>query len=242
MAIIFVRRRRKLTRGNCIFLGVLTVAITVMLTFAAVSAYLNGEINIAGPIVMPLISIPWPIYFFSKGKSLKEAEEKKRTEFLAKKAAEAEKKKQAQTVAQASAQRQLTSEQQKQEQMLAQKETQVLNAYLHSTQMLSKVPIVILSPAGEYTATDDFVISWFEGKVCCAPAAHAKGLLLGKFEFRNKIWRYTNLAPAYVKTELGSRPPMEHMEARNVIPFPMELLYHTSPQINAITTIRAGWK
>ena len=240
MAIIFLRRRRKLTRTDCIILGVVTVFITVMLTYAAVSEYLKGTINVAGPIVMPLVSIPWPIYFFSKGKSLKEAEEKKRAEFLAKKAAEAEKKKQAQTVAQASAQRQLTSEQQKQEQM--QKETQVLNAYLQSTQMLSKVPIVILSPAGEYTATDDFVISWFEGKVCCAPAAHAKGLLLGKFEFRNKIWRYTNLAPAYVKTELGSRPPMERMEARNVIPFPMELLYHTSPQINAITTIRAGWK
>ena len=239
MATIYVRKRRKLTRTDCIFLGVVTVFIAAMLTFAAVSAFLKGEINIAGPIVMPLISISWPIFFFSKANSLREAEDKKHAEFLAKKAAEAEKQKKEQQAK--LAQQKLSPEQQK-ERLCAQKDAQVLIAYLQATRTLSKVPIVVSSPAGEYTATEDFVISWFEGKVCCSPAEQAQGLLLGKFVFRDKIWHYTNMAPANVKTELGSRPPMAPGETRNIVPMPIELLYHTADNINGITAISAGWK
>ena len=232
MAIIFLRRRRKLTRTDCIILGVVTVFITVMLTYAAVSEYLKGTINVAGPIVMPLVSIPWPIFFFSKAKSLRKAEEKKRADHLAQNniTAEAIVHKQAQ-------QPKLTPE----EQQRIQKEARLRAAYLQSTRTLTKVPIVIRSPAGEYTATDDFVICWHEEKVCCFPTNEHLGLLLGKFEFQNRLWRFTNLAPADVKTELGSMPPMASGESHNVIPFPCELLYHTGSRINAITSISAGW-
>ena len=234
MAVMFVRKRRKPTRTDCIFLGVVTVFIAAMLTFTAIHTYLKGEINIAGPIVMPLISIPWPIYFFSQGKALKE-EERKRIKSLANNVVQEQIKK---TVSQQN----LTPEQRKQAALIASKDAQILRAYLQATQTLTKVPIVVSSPAGAYTATEDFVISWFEGKVCCSPAAQAQGMLLGKFEFRDKIWRYTNLAGAEVKTELGSRPPMAPGQSCNVVPMPIELLYHTADNINGITAISAGWK
>lgn len=234
MAIIF--RRKRATRKDYIFAGWFTLVLTVMITVSAITAFTKGEINIAGPIMMPLIMIPWPLYFFGKAHFLAEEEKARQARIAAE-----QKQRAAETPAQRAARIKRKQEEERQHKLRMQA-NQERAAFLKATKHLKTIPslIVFNNTKNDYIANADFVVTYLDGHARYFPASEAQGVLLGKFEFRNGVWNFTNLAPKDVSVKLRYSHPVEPMEQVEI--FPPKAIDFAGKDWNAYTLVDAAWK